>query len=89
MCSYHQTRHGGKCTGSNYWKYVRSCMEHLGLMPCKAEPDIWMKQVIVNADDSLYWEYVLLYIDNKKRGMISNPVRKLNLIRLLLNNQPR
>ena len=38
-------------------------MEYLGLSPCKADPDIWMKKA-KRADNTDYWEYVLLYVDD-------------------------
>ena len=34
-----------------------------GLSPCKADPDTWIKKS-KRADNSDYWEYVLLFIDD-------------------------
>ena len=32
--------YGGKCAGADYWKHMRSCMNHIGFVPCKADPDV-------------------------------------------------
>ena len=55
--------YGGKSTGRDYWLHVCSCMEYLGFSPCKADADIWMKKA-KRADNSDYWEYILLYVDD-------------------------
>ena len=56
--------YGGKCAGSDYWKHMRSCMEHLGFESCKGDQDVWMREAINPKDGSEYWEYVLLYVDD-------------------------
>ena len=56
--------YGGKSAGSDYWKYMRTCMEHLNFTPCKADPDVWMRQAIKDTDGTNYYEYVLLYVDD-------------------------
>ena len=56
--------YGGKCAGSDYWKHMRSCMEHLGFESCKGDQDVWMREAIHPKDGSEYWEYVLLYVDD-------------------------
>ena len=56
--------YGGKCAGSDYWKHMRTCMEHLGFESCKGDPDIWMRKAIHPKDGREYWEYVLLYVDD-------------------------
>ena len=38
-------------------------MEYLGFSPCKADADIWMRKA-KRADNSDYWEYFLLYVDD-------------------------
>ena len=52
--------YGGKKAGSDYWKHMRTCMNHLGFEPCEADPDVWMRTAIKPSDGSEYWEYVLL-----------------------------
>ena len=56
--------YGGKSAGADYWKHMRTCMEHLKFRPCKADPDVWMRSAIKESDGSEYWEYVLLYVDD-------------------------
>ena len=58
-----RTLYGGKSAGRDYWLHLRSCMEFLGFEPCKADPDIWMQKG-KRADNTDYWEYVLLYVDD-------------------------
>ena len=55
--------YGGKSAGRDYWLHIRSCMEYLGFSSCKADPDIWMRKA-KRVDNSDYWEYVLLYVDD-------------------------
>ena len=38
-------------------------MEYLGFSPCKSDADIWMRKA-KRANNSDYWEYVLLYVDD-------------------------
>lgn len=56
--------YGGKSAGADYWKHMRTCMNHLGFEPCKADPDLWMRKAIKPSDGTEYWEYVLLYVDD-------------------------
>ena len=55
--------YGGKSSGSDFWKHLRSCMEHLNFKSCLADPDIWMREAKKD-DGTPYWEYVLLYVDD-------------------------
>ena len=55
--------YGGKSSGADFWKHLRSCMSHLGFTSCKADPDIWMREAEKD-DGTPYWEYVLLYVDD-------------------------
>ena len=38
-------------------------MRHLGFESCKADGGIWMRQA-QKEDGQLYWEYILLYVDD-------------------------
>ena len=55
--------YGGKSSGADFWKHLRTCMDHLGFESCKADPDIWMRAAQKD-DGTSYWEYVLLYVDD-------------------------
>ena len=55
--------YGGKSSGSDFWRHLRTCMQHLNFTPCKADSEIWMRPAI-KTDGSKYWEYVLLYVDD-------------------------
>ena len=55
--------YGGKSSGADFWRHLRSFMDHLGFQSCKDDPDLWMREA--QADDgTFYWEYVLLYVDD-------------------------
>jgi hypothetical protein len=55
--------YGGKTSGSDFWKHLRSCMHHLKFTSCPADPDIWMREAQKD-DGTQYWEYILLYCDD-------------------------
>ena len=55
--------YGGKLSGADFWKHLRSCMTHLKFQSCKADPDLWMRESQVD-NGAFYWEYVLLYVDD-------------------------
>ena len=55
--------YGGKVSGRDFRNLLRSCMKHIGFQSCLADPDVWMRKA-KKADGSLYWEYVLLYVDD-------------------------
>ena len=40
--------YGGKSSGADFWKHLRSCMKHLKFNSCKADPDIWMREAQSN-----------------------------------------
>ena len=74
--------YGGKCAGADYWKHMRTCMEHLGFRSCKADPDVWMRQEVNPSDETEYWEYVLLYVDDalailmNEKSILNNEIGK-------------
>ena len=55
--------YGGKSSGADFWKHLRTCMEHLGFQSCQADPDIWIREAQKD-DGTPYWEYALLYVDD-------------------------
>ena len=55
--------YGGKSSGADFWKHLRTCMIHLGFSSCKADPDVWFREAIKD-DGTEYYEYVLLYVDD-------------------------
>ena len=55
--------YGGKSSGADFWKHLRSCMTHLGFTSCKADPDVWMREA-QSDEGSSHWEYILLYVDD-------------------------
>ena len=55
--------YGGKSAGADYWRHVRQAMSEMKFFPCKADPDVWLRDA-VKADGTKYWQYVLLYTDD-------------------------
>ena len=56
--------YGGKVAGRDFWHHLRSCMKDvLGFQSCLADPDVWMREA-KRADGTMYYEYVLLYVDD-------------------------
>ena len=55
--------YGGKPSGSDFWRHLRSCKDFLGNTSCPTDPIIWMKQA--QKDDGIqYWQYILLHVDD-------------------------
>ena len=59
----HRALYRGKSAGWDFRNHLRSCMHHLDFQPCLADPDVWM-QLAQKGDGSLYYDYVLLYVDD-------------------------
>ena len=59
----HRALYGGKASGADFWRHLRSCMQHLGFTPCKANSKVWMRPAKKDSGEE-YWEYVLLYVDD-------------------------
>jgi len=55
--------YGGKSAGADYWHHVRSAMEEMGFISCKADPDVWFRPS-TKEDGTNYYQYVLLYTDD-------------------------
>ena len=55
--------YGGKSTGADYWRHVRSPMTNMNFKACPVNPGVWMYPG-AKADGSTHWQYVLLYIDD-------------------------
>ena len=55
--------YGLKSAGAAYRNNFASCLRHFDYEPCKADPDVWFREVI-KADGTRYYEYVLVYMDD-------------------------
>jgi len=55
--------YGGKSSGSDFWKHLSTCMEHLRFESCVSYPEVW-KRKAVKSNGGEYWEYILLYVDD-------------------------
>ena len=59
----HRDLYGGKSDGADFTNHLRSCIQHLDLVSCPANPYVWMRPDI-QVDGSEYYEYVLLYTND-------------------------
>ena len=55
--------YGTKSAGRDFRNHLRDCMDHMGYMSCKADPDLWMR-ISKRSDGRDYYEYILLYVDD-------------------------
>ena len=55
--------YGGKSAGADYWRHVRSAMEEMGFISCKADPDVWLRPAL-KSNGVEYYQYILLYTDD-------------------------
>ena len=49
--------------GCDFINHLRKSMSHLRFASCLADPDVWMREA-QKADETAYWYYVLLYVDD-------------------------
>ena len=55
--------YGGKSSKADFWRHLRTYMDHLGFKLCKNDCDVWMREALKD-DGTTYWEYILLYVDD-------------------------
>jgi hypothetical protein len=55
--------YGLASAGYSFSAHLASCMRHLKYIPCKADPDLWLRQD-VHPDGEKYYRYILLYSDD-------------------------
>jgi hypothetical protein len=56
--------YGLKSAGASFRNHLAECMKHLGWHPCRADRDLWMKAKTHPDDGVLYWDYILIYVDD-------------------------
>ena len=59
----HRALDGGKSAGKDFRNNLQSCMQHLHIISCPADPDVWILPA-QKGDDSPCYDYVLLYTDD-------------------------
>ena len=55
--------YGGKVAGRDFWHHLQSCMDFLGFVSCRGDPDVW-RRTATKQNGEKYHEYVLLYVDD-------------------------
>jgi hypothetical protein len=53
-----------KSAGAALRNNLAECTKHLGWHPCCTDRDLWMKTETRPDDDALYWDYILIYVDD-------------------------
>ena len=56
--------YGLKSAGAAFRNHLADCMRTLGYLPCKADPDLWLKAELRPSDNHKYYSYMLLYVDD-------------------------
>ena len=59
----HWALYGSKSAGCDFRNHLCSCMHHLELSSCPADPDVWMRPAI-KADGMTYYQFFLIYTDD-------------------------
>ena len=55
--------YGLKSAGAAFCAHLASFMQQIGYSSCKADPDLWMKEVLRPDNNFKYYSYILVYID--------------------------
>ena len=58
-----QALYGTKSSGRDFRNHLRDCMEHMQYRSCLGDPDVWLREAVMD-DGTKYYEYVLLYVDD-------------------------
>ncbi len=53
-----------KSAGAAFCAHLASCMQDMGYVSCKADPDLWLNAKMQPDDNTRYYLYILCYIDN-------------------------
>ena len=56
--------YGLTSAGASFRKHLADCMEHVGYMSCKANPDVWIKSETEPSTGFQYYSYVLIYVND-------------------------
>jgi hypothetical protein len=56
--------YGLKSSGAAFRNHLAECMKQLGCHPCRDDRDLWMKAETHPGDGVLYWDYILIYVDD-------------------------
>jgi hypothetical protein len=73
-----QALYGLKSSGATWCAQLAEALNMLGFNSSLADPDVWM-QPAVKATGELYYEYVLVYVDDILR-ISANPQETMNLL---------
>ena len=55
--------YGTKSSGRDFRNHLRDCMDHMGYTSCLGDPDVWMREAVMD-NGTPYYEYMLLYVDD-------------------------
>ncbi len=55
--------YGLKSAGAAFRAHLAGCMRELGYTPCRADPDLWLKEQTAK-EGKTYYSYILCYVDD-------------------------
>ena len=56
--------YGLNSAGAIFQNHLADCMKHMEYILCLADPDLWMKPMVIPSDGTKYYAYILLYVDD-------------------------
>jgi hypothetical protein len=56
--------YGLKSSGATFRNHLAECMKYLGWNRCHSDRDLWMTAKTCHDSGVLYWEYILIYLDD-------------------------
>ena len=70
---FHKALYGLRSSGARWHERFADCLRDLAFSPCKAEPDIWMRET------KGHYEYVAVYVDDLAIAM-QDPTEFINVL---------
>ena len=55
--------YGTKSSGQDFRNHFHDCMDHMRYNSCLGDPDVWMRETMMD-NGTHYYEYMLLYVDD-------------------------
>jgi hypothetical protein len=56
--------YGLKSSGASWRAHIAHTLSDMGFVPSRGDPDVWMRQSFNQMTTVLYWEYILVYVDD-------------------------
>ena len=69
----HRAVNGGKTSGRDFRKHLRSCMEFINITSCPADLDVWMRPAI-KSDVTDVWHMAHIWVSYGRCTMPGSPI---------------